>query len=89
MFVFGKDGVKNVSQDLNENFLGEIPLNGSICESSDVGRPCILQDNTDLQKIFANIVDKTEDIIKSNNAKSKKVKISDNSPESSPTNNIL
>jgi ATP-binding protein involved in chromosome partitioning len=54
-YIFGKDGVKNLSDDLNLNFLGEVPLSTSIRESSDVGHPTALQENSKNSKIFYNL----------------------------------
>lgn len=51
-YIFGKEGAKHLSQDLNVPFLGEIPLVQSIRESGDVGRPAALQENTPQAKAF-------------------------------------
>lgn len=45
-FIFGKDGAKNLAEELQVPFLGQIPLVQSICEAGDVGRPAVLQENT-------------------------------------------
>ncbi|MBI3501547.1 MAG: Mrp/NBP35 family ATP-binding protein [Bacteroidetes bacterium] len=45
-YIFGKDGAKNLAEELNIPLLGQIPLVQSIRESGDVGRPAILQENT-------------------------------------------
>lgn len=54
-YIFGKDGVKNLSEELSVPFLGEVPLVQSIRESGDVGRPAVLQDNTPVSEAFENI----------------------------------
>ncbi len=51
-YIFGKDGAKNLSEDLDVKFLGEIPLVQSIREAGDVGHPVALQDNSKLEDIF-------------------------------------
>ncbi len=51
-FIFGKDGAKNLAEDLDTTLLGEIPLVQSIRESGDVGRPVALQESTSLQQAF-------------------------------------
>jgi ATP-binding protein involved in chromosome partitioning len=43
-YIFGKDGAKNLAKDLNIHFLGQIPLVQSICESGDVGKPVVLNE---------------------------------------------
>jgi ATP-binding protein involved in chromosome partitioning len=54
-FLFGKDGAKNLSEDLNIPFLGEVPLVQSIREAGDLGRPAALQTATPLEKSFEEI----------------------------------
>lgn len=45
-YIFGKDGAKDLAQDLNVPLLGEIPLVQSVREAGDAGRPAVLQDGT-------------------------------------------
>ncbi|GIM54703.1 Mrp/NBP35 family ATP-binding protein [Capnocytophaga cynodegmi] len=54
-YIFGKEGAKHLSEDLNVPFLGEIPLVQSIRESGDVGRPAALQENTPQAKAFVEL----------------------------------
>ncbi|QTE24185.1 Mrp/NBP35 family ATP-binding protein [Polaribacter cellanae] len=54
-YIFGKDGAKNLAEDIKTQFLGEIPLVQSIRESSDVGHPVALQEGTLLEEAFNNI----------------------------------
>lgn len=51
-YIFGKEGAKNLAEDLNVPLLGEIPLVQSIREAGDVGRPAALQTATPLEKSF-------------------------------------
>ncbi|WP_461532732.1 Mrp/NBP35 family ATP-binding protein [Sinomicrobium sp.] len=51
-YIFGKEGAKNLSEDLDIPFLGEIPLVQSIREAGDVGRPAALQTATPLEEAF-------------------------------------
>jgi len=51
-YIFGKEGAKNLAQDLNVPFLGELPLVQSIREAGDFGRPAAMQTGTDLEKAF-------------------------------------
>ncbi|WGH26445.1 MAG: Mrp/NBP35 family ATP-binding protein [Candidatus Bostrichicola ureolyticus] len=44
-FLFGKNGIKKLSNNINIPFLGEIPILEIICESSDNGNPIILNNN--------------------------------------------
>lgn len=52
-YIFGNGGAKNLAEDINTQFLGEIPLVQSIRESGDVGHPVALQTNTPLEKAFS------------------------------------
>ncbi|CAA0176989.1 ATP-binding protein, Mrp/Nbp35 family [Tenacibaculum maritimum] len=54
-YIFGKDGAKNLAEDIHTEFLGEIPLVQSIREAGDVGRPVTLQEKTPLETAFANV----------------------------------
>lgn len=51
-YIFGKEGAKNLADDLQVPFLGEIPLVQSIREAGDVGRPAALQTATKLEQAF-------------------------------------
>ena len=53
-YIFGQGGAKNLAEDIETSFLGEIPLVQSIREAGDVGRPVVLQENTLLEKAFTN-----------------------------------
>ncbi len=59
-YIFGKQGAKNLAEDLNIPFLGEIPLVQSIREAGDVGRPAALQEGTPLALSFEKV---TQDVV--------------------------
>ena len=52
-YIFGKDGAKHLAEDLGTELLGEIPLVQSIREAGDVGHPVALQEDSPLEKAFA------------------------------------
>ncbi|MBT8285426.1 MAG: Mrp/NBP35 family ATP-binding protein [Flavobacteriaceae bacterium] len=54
-YIFGKDGAKNLAEDMNVPFLGALPLVQSIREAGDVGRPAALQTSTPLESSFEEI----------------------------------
>jgi ATP-binding protein involved in chromosome partitioning len=54
-YIFGKEGAKNLAEDLKVPFLGQLPLVQSIREAGDVGRPAALQTETPLEKAFEKI----------------------------------
>ena len=68
-YIFGEGGARQLSQDLQVPFLGEIPLVQSIRESGDVGRPAALQESTILSEVLEeltrNVVQETVDRNKS------------------------
>jgi len=53
--IFGQHGARNLAEDLDIPFLGELPLIQSIREAGDVGRPAAMQDGTDIEKSFIDI----------------------------------
>jgi ATP-binding protein involved in chromosome partitioning len=44
-YIFGKNGVKNLAEEMNVPLLGEIPLIQSVRESGDKGVPAALEDS--------------------------------------------
>ena len=54
-YIFGQGGARNLAEDVDIPFLGEIPLVQSIRESGDVGRPAALQTATATEKSFEEI----------------------------------
>lgn len=58
-YIFGKEGAKNLSEDLQVPFLGEIPLVQSIREAGDVGRPAAMQTATPVEQAFEELTKNT------------------------------
>lgn len=62
-YIFGKEGARNLAEDLDVRMLGEIPLVQSIREAGDFGRPAALQEGTPLEAAFEelarNVVEET------------------------------
>ena len=54
-YIFGKEGAKNLAEDLQVPFLGEIPLVQSIREAGDYGRPAALQTASIIEHIFEEV----------------------------------
>ena len=54
-YIFGKEGAKNLAQDLEVPFLGEVPIVQSIREAGDFGRPAALQSGSIIEKVFQEI----------------------------------
>jgi ATP-binding protein involved in chromosome partitioning len=51
-YIFGKEGARNLAEDLNVPFLGEIPIVQSIREAGDYGRPAALQFGSVIENVF-------------------------------------
>ena len=64
-YIFGQHGAKNLADDLNVPFLGEVPLVQSIREAGDFGRPAAMQTASEVQAVFEeitrNVVQQTVD----------------------------
>ncbi len=54
-YIFGKEGAKNLAEDLKVPFLGEVPIVQSIREAGDFGRPAALQEGSVIETIFEEI----------------------------------
>jgi len=54
-YIFGKDGTKNLADDLNLPLLAEIPLVQTIREAADVGHPIALQDDNPSALAFSEL----------------------------------
>jgi len=68
-YIFGKDGAKNLAEDMDVPFLGALPLVQSIREASDAGRPAALQTATPLESSFEEITRNTvQELVKRNTA---------------------
>lgn len=66
-FIFGKDGARNLAEDLDVPLLAQIPLVQSIREAGDVGRPAAMQENTILAEAFESMTRNTvEQLVKRN-----------------------
>ena len=79
-YFFGRDGGKNLSESENILLLGELPLDQTIREASDVGRPAALQE-TKVGDLFKELAKKVINSINSRNQglpTTKKVKITHN-----------
>ncbi len=53
-YIFGKDGGKNLAEEFELTFLGQIPIVQSICEGGDLGVPVMVGDNAISKKAFEN-----------------------------------
>lgn len=56
-YIFGKDGAKNLAEEMNIPLLGQIPIVQSICEGGDKGIPVALNENTITGMAFSDLAD--------------------------------
>lgn len=56
-YIFGKDGVKKLAQELNVPLLGEIPLIQSVREAGDKGVPAALDESNPAHKYFMELAE--------------------------------
>jgi ATP-binding protein involved in chromosome partitioning len=45
-YIFGKEGVKHLAEELNFPLLAQLPLIQSVREAADAGIPAVMQENT-------------------------------------------
>jgi ATP-binding protein involved in chromosome partitioning len=51
-YIFGKNGGKNLADEFEMAFLGQIPIVQSICEGGDIGVPAMVSDDAVTKKAF-------------------------------------
>ena len=54
-YIFGKEGARNLSEDLGVPFLGEVPIVQSIRVAGDYGRPAAMQTGSIIETVFEEI----------------------------------
>ena len=54
-YLFGKEGVKRLAEEMDVPLLGQIPVVQSICEGGDNGRPAALQPDSLTGKAFIDL----------------------------------
>lgn len=54
-YIFGKDGCKNLAQEMGCPLLAQIPIVQSICESGDAGEPAALHVDSIVGQAFINL----------------------------------
>jgi ATP-binding protein involved in chromosome partitioning len=66
-FIFGKEGAKNLSEEMNIPLLGQIPIVQSICEGGDSGVPVALNEDTITGQAFLALADNVVKQVKKRN----------------------
>jgi len=66
-FIFGKEGAKNLSEEMNIPLLGQIPIVQSICEGGDSGVPVALNEETITGQAFIALAENVVKQVKKRN----------------------
>jgi ATP-binding protein involved in chromosome partitioning len=70
--IFKKGGGKKISESLSVPYLGSLPLDSSICNDSDNGRPFVVENRTSLAtNAFVEIVSKIEQFLQEQKVKTR------------------
>lgn len=56
-YIFGKEGAKNLAEEMGVALLGQIPIVQSICEGGDSGNPVALDENSITGAAFATLAE--------------------------------
>ncbi len=74
-YIFGKEGCKQLAQEMNVPLLAQIPLVQSVCESGDKGEPAALNSDTATGLAFINLAQSVVTVVNRRNAEQPKTKI--------------
>ena len=70
-YIFGKEGAKELAEQMNIELLAEIPIVQSVREAADAGRPAILQSDSPIAKSFITLAKNVVAVIDKRNTKIK------------------
>ena len=74
-YIFGKEGCKQLAQEMNVPLLAQIPLVQSICESGDEGEPAATKIDTMTGQAFINLAQAVVTVVNRRNKEQPKTKI--------------
>lgn len=74
-YIFGKDGCKNLAEELGVPLLGQIPIVQSICESGDSGSPVAIQNSEPVAAAFDELAAKVAQQVALRNAVKEPTKV--------------
>ena len=74
-YIFGKEGCKNLAEEMNVPLLAQIPLVQSICENGDAGSPAALSSDTATGIAFINLAQAVVTVVNRRNKEQPKTKI--------------
>ena len=74
-FIFGKEGCKQLAQEMNVPLLAQIPLVQSICDNGDAGTPAALNSDSATGLAFINLAQAVVTVVNRRNKEQPKTKI--------------
>ena len=74
-YIFGKEGCKQLAQEMQVPLLAQIPLVQSICESGDAGEPAAANSDTATGLAFINLAQAVVTVVNRRNAELPKTRI--------------
>ena len=74
-FIFGKEGCKQLAQEMDVPLLAQIPIVQSICESGDAGTPAALSSDTATGLAFINLAQAVVTVVNRRNKEQPQTKI--------------
>lgn len=76
-YIFGKEGCKNLAQEMNVPLLAQIPLVQSICENGDSGEPAATQIESPVGQAFISLAQSVVTVVNRRNKEQAATKIVD------------
>ena len=74
-YIFGKEGCKQLAEEMNVPLLAQIPLVQSICDNGDTGTPAALNSDTATGLAFINLAQAVVTVVNRRNKEQPKTKI--------------
>ena len=74
-YIFGKEGCKQLAEEMKVPLLAQIPLVQSICENGDAGKPAALNSDTATGLAFINLAQAVVTVVNRRNKEQPKTKI--------------
>ena len=74
-YIFGKEGCKQLAEEMNVPLLAQIPLVQSICDNGDAGTPAALSSDTATGLAFINLAQAVVTVVNRRNKERPKTKI--------------
>ena len=62
-YIFGSEGAQTLADEMGTQVLGKLPLIQSVREAGDIGRPAILQENTQAKKYLDEVLNEVERVL--------------------------